>query len=230
MLDNYKRKVNDIENKLIELIFILKKAYEKSYDEHKKPDDQYASIIMEMFENFNEKAIIIDNNIVTVLAMFSPEATALRRLVVYLKMTNELVKLADGIVKYSSKMQYFLFIPNFLDDFRDELLELHKSIIISLDLIKERFDNKDVEENLKSLHKQIVIQEAKNDEIYRALESKLIFRVTESGENITESIDLIKILRKLERACDHTANISKILKFAESGGKLKRFKELKDRK
>lgn len=61
-----------------------------------------------MLKNAESQANAIDNEIVVTLALFGPEAKDLRKMVAYLKITNEVVKIAENVRSFSKRMAIHL--------------------------------------------------------------------------------------------------------------------------
>lgn len=57
-----------------------------------------------LLKNVEAQANAIDNEIVVTLTLFGPEARDLRKMIAYLKITNEVVKIAENVRSFSKRM------------------------------------------------------------------------------------------------------------------------------
>jgi len=153
----------------------------------------------------------IDNEIVTSLALFGAEAHDLRELVAYLKITNEMVRIADNVRGFAKKMS------KYISSCRQEgMLQLCKSSISALHLALNN-------DHLQSedMYRKVKVEESKSDDLYAILEKNIL---KELGKNLDFSANCIEILstaRKLEKIADRSVAIAKLILYARSGGTLK---------
>ena len=162
----------------------------------------------------------IDNEIVKTFALFGAETHELRMLISYLKMTNELVKIAEGTKKYSRRMSEHCQSECDLVPFDNVIIQLHKSALNALQYIYECFENIEtcnVEEN----YRKVMVEESKNDDLFAILEKDIMTQIISETDLSVEYVKVLGTLRKLERVCDRAVNVANLLMFAQEGGELK---------
>lgn len=161
----------------------------------------------------------IDNLIISVFALYSPEARDLRLLVAYLKITNEL----DRIAK-----QCNAFIRDFpgaiaCDVDKDFVLEyavpLQKSTVNTLKNVVDLLAEKD-KENVQEQYSEIVIEESKNDDLYQIIEKNLLKKIKKELHLSHEYQNVMASLRRLEKIADRALSIANLMHYAKIGGEM----------
>lgn len=165
----------------------------------------------------DDKVNMIDNEIVTALALYSPEGSELRELVAFLKITNEFERIVIAARKYAFRLQpYFEFIKQ-NKQIRDNLIDLHERTIETISYAKgatlgdEGFDYADNLEKAK-------LAEEKTDELYSLINKNILdFNIQ---KELDDPFSIFNSIRRLERSADHAVNICSLMKFAKIGGKI----------
>ncbi len=172
-----------------------------------------------------KKIDAIDNLIINVFALYTPEAKDLRQLVAFLKITNEY----DRII--NSAHSFIRDFPNALSDEidRDFILEyavpLQKSSVVALEnalLLLDLDDKKSVNEHFKI----VVVEESKNDELYKIIEKSLLKKTSEDIHLSREYQDIMEALRRLEKIADRALSIASLMHYAKVGGEINKVKLL----
>ena len=161
----------------------------------------------------------IDNMIITVFALYSPEARDLRLLVAYLKITNEL----DRIAKQSNA--FIRDFPNAIscDVDKEFILEyavpLQKSTVNTLRGIVNLLAEKD-KDMVQEQYTEIVIEESKNDDLYTIIEKNLLKKIKKDLHLSYEYQSVLAALRRLEKIADRALSIANLMHYAKIGGEL----------
>lgn len=219
MISKYDEKINDIRGKISTLLQNITEANKISYDAYKENDDSKFQDVQNRLSNIGVNADIIDNEIIKAFALFGPEADELRSLIAYLKMTNEIVRIGMGIKKYSRRMKEHIDSECDLEPLNPTILPLHKSTIVSLELIHECF--MDLEGcNIEDNYRKVMVEESKNDDFFAVLEKDIMTHIIDEKELAIEYVKVLGSLRKLERSCDRTVNIANLMMYAKNGGEI----------
>ena len=161
----------------------------------------------------------IDNSIITIFALYSPEARDLRLLVAYLKITNEL----DRAAKQSNA-----FIRDFpgvitTDVDKDFILEyavpLQKSTVNTLSNVVSLLAEKD-KDMVQEQYTEIVIEESKNDDLYKIIEKSLLKKMKKELHLSYEYQGVMAALRRLEKIADRSLSIANLMHYAKIGGEI----------
>lgn len=216
MLKPYEAKQKHIKSEIEKLGLEVVNALEiclKALDE-RKIENLNSVVISE--RKFFEKTSEIDNEIITTLALYSPEAGDLRRMVAYLKITNEIIRLArnvKGFAKefkksFSSDLDIYLLLEYAIPLLRSALL----SIKTSLSIINEQNPI-----NIEQKYQSVIVEESKTDDLYLMIEKNILKLITRKFELSKEYFDILRSFRKLEKIADRSVSIATLLQFAKLG-------------
>ncbi|QKF74294.1 phosphate transport system regulatory protein [Aliarcobacter faecis] len=159
----------------------------------------------------------IDNIIVGTLALYSPEAKDLRRLVSFLKITNELVRTAANTKDFAK-----MFKKSYSNDLDTAIIleytiPLLKSALLSLQTATSIIDEKD-EKQIEEKYHRVVVEESKTDDLYLMIEKNILKLITKKLDLSKEYFDILSSLRRLEKIADRAVSIARLLQFAQVGG------------
>ena len=168
-------------------------------------------------KKFLVKSNEIDNLIITTLALYTPEARDLRRMVAFLKITNEMVRTAANTKDFAK-----MFRRSYSEDLNtNTILEytipLLKSALLStktaISIIDEQEHSK-VEEK----YQRVIVEESKTDDLYLMIEKNILKLITQKLDLSKEYFDLLSSLRRLEKIADRSVSIASLMQFAKLGG------------
>lgn len=223
MGSKYHEKINSIRDKLSLILIDIIAADELSLEAFKLSDGAKFKEVEVALSKIGMKGDDIDNEIIKTFALFGPEAKELRFLIAYLKMTNELVSIGEGVKKYARRMNEHTKSACDLEFFKPSILLLHKSSINALKHILECF-SKSEDCNHEDNYRKVLVEESMNDDLFAVLEKELLNKIIDEKELSIEYVKVLGSLRKLERSCDRSVNIANLMMYAEKGGEIKLFK------
>ncbi len=219
MSTKYDNKIDEIRGLIHNLLESIVVANQMSLESYNSGDLDAYKEIQEKFNNIEVHGDIIDNEIIKTFALFGPEAKELRSLVAYLKMTNEIVRIGEGVRKYAKRMKQHSESECNLEPLNGTIIQLHKSTVKALEYILECF--KDLDEcNIEEYYRKIMVEESKNDDIFSILEKDIMTLIIEERELSPEYVKVLGTLRKLERTCDRSVNIANLMMYAKQGGEI----------
>lgn len=222
MLPKYATKMNEIKFMLKDIGSKVLQAHEIALDGFEKKNLSSFDEVRVILKNIDEEANRIDNTIVTTFALFGPEATELRELISYMKITNEFVHTGDNAKSYAKNMKVHIAAEFDFNHLEDYIVNLHKCVINSLKKIMELLDDK-TEADYEMCYRQVKVEESKADDLYAILEKEILSRVCSKEELSIEYIKALSTFRRLERAADRAVDIARMLLFAKKGGKIKSY-------
>ncbi len=220
MLPHYENKIKEIRNTIISSLNDITNTSTLTLDAYRNRDYEKFDSIKEELLQLQVNANILDNEIIKTFALFGPEAQELRMLVSYLKMNNELVRIGVGVKKYAKRMQDHCRGESNLEALDSTIILLHKSTINALAYIAkcfERLDTCDVED----MYRKVMVEESQSDDLFDILEKDILKQITKGEDLSMEYVRVLGTLRKLERCCDRTVNVAKLMVYAENGGEIK---------
>ena len=170
-------------------------------------------------KGIEQDANAIDNEIIKTFALFGPEANELRMLVSYLKMTNEIIRIGEGVKKYARRMKEHSESECNLSPLDTTIIQLHKSTLTALRYIAECF-NKMGECDIDDFYRKVMVEESKNDDLFGIIEKDILAQIINEAELSSQYVRVLGTLRKLERSCDRSVNIANLMLYAQKGGEM----------
>ncbi len=215
MLPNFEQKANEIRKDIITMGEFVLSSFEESLHGIKEENVDHLKAAREgNIKHLTYMADSVDNNIIVALALYAPEAGELREMIALLKITNELVRIAEASKKFSRGMQEIVESGSDISAIKQYIIELHSVSIRSIKLVIEGFKSFS-QETYRAIH----IEEEKSDEIFDIIQKEVLNSLNADGLTGTY-IRLIKTIKKHERVTDHCENIAKLLHYAKEGGKI----------
>ncbi|MGJ0300064.1 phosphate signaling complex PhoU family protein [Aliarcobacter cryaerophilus] len=168
-------------------------------------------------KKFIAKSNEIDNLIITTLALYTPEARDLRRMVAFLKITNEIVRTAANTKDFAKMFRKSYSEELNTNTILEYTIPLLKSALLStktaISIIDEQEHSK-VEEK----YQRVIVEESKTDDLYLMIEKNILKLITQKLDLSKEYFDLLSSLRRLEKIADRSVSIASLLQFAKLGG------------
>lgn len=205
-----KKEVRKTGNGVIEALELCLKALNEN-----KIEDLSTIDISE--KKFLIKSNEIDNMIITTMALYSPEARDLRRMVAFLKITNEIVRTAANTKDFAK-----MFKKSYSEDLdTNTILEytipLLKSALLSIKIAISILDEQD-EKQVEEKYQKVIVEENKTDDLYLMIEENILKLITKKLDLSKEYFDLLSSFRRLEKIADRSVSIASLLQFAKLGG------------
>jgi phosphate transport system protein len=168
-------------------------------------------------KKFLIKSNEIDNIIITTLALYTPEARDLRRMVAFLKITNEMVRTAANTKDFAK-----MFRRSYSEDLNtNTILEytipLLKSALLSTKTAISIIDEQEYSK-VEEKYQRVIVEESKTDDLYLMIEKNILKLITQKLDLSKEYFDLLSSLRRLEKIADRSVSIASLLQFAKLGG------------
>jgi len=222
MLQKYEERLIDVKKMLVELGSEVTMASERALSGIENLDISRFESTKMLLKNIETQANAIDNEIVVTLALFGPEARDLRKMVAYLKITNEVVKIAENVRSFAKRMVLHLQGDTPMTSLHEYSMHLCRTSIKAVTLAISTIDVAE-KDALEDIYRRVKVEESKTDDLYAILEKNVL---TDMVQKIDQSADFIQILstmRKLERMADRSVNIVQLMIFARVGGEMKTY-------
>lgn len=224
MLQKYEERLVEVKQMLLELGSEVTMACEKALSGIENLDASRFESARSMLKNVEAQANAIDNEIVVTLALFGPEAKDLRKMVAYLKITNEMVKIADNVRSFSKRMALHLQTQSgtpitSLHEYSTHLCKTSvQAVTIAIGTINVA--DKDA---LEDAYRRVKVEESKSDDLYSILEKNVLSDISKMIDQSADFIQFLSTMRKLERMADRSVNIVQLMIFARVGGEIKTY-------
>jgi len=162
----------------------------------------------------------IDNHVITTIALYGPEASELRELIAYLKITNEFERIGIAAKKYSIRIYPYFQILQDNQAIRDDIVKLHECSIKTIEYAKNACTTPDEEAfDYESNLNLARAEEEKTDVLYVDINKNMLDQ--NLHQKLHDPFSMFNSIRRLERSADHAINICSLMKYAKKGGKMK---------
>ncbi len=219
MLKNFEKMLKQIQDEICVMGQKVTKANELSLKAIQERNIKNLSKAKSELNNISTISNRIDNLILKTLALHQPEARALRSMVSYLKITNEIVRAGTNtknFIKIFSKSLHseidFNNILEFSIPLQKASIEAFKT---SIEMVRIG-TNKEIEESFQ----KVIVEESKTDDLYAMIEKNLLKKLSSNMELSKDYFDILSSLRRLEKVADRATSIANLLIFAQVGGEL----------
>ncbi len=217
MLDNFKEKVNEIETKLIDMGDGLVNANKTILGALKDCELEKFNKAKSYIKNVSSKMAEIDHEIITTLALHTPEAKDLRKMVSYLKITNELLRASSNTRSFIKGFQDICEKVD-IKTINEYAIPMQKSTISALSCTIKMIGIECIDET-QDCFNQVLIEENKTDDLYDMIETTLLKEAKKSNE-FTKYHQMLSSLRKSEKVADRAMSIASLLLYAKIGGEI----------
>lgn len=215
MLPNFQTNLEDIKNKVVDIGNGLQEANELILSALSDCDENKFTEAKGHIKNISSKTDAIDNAIIKVLALYTPEARDLRQVVAYLKITNELSRACSNTRS---------FIRGFTDvcqdvevsTIKEYALPMQNSTVNAIKLSLNMLHCDD-EDEIKEIHNDVLIEENKTDDLYEMVERNLLLQA-DGSINFEKFHKMLRALRKSGKIASRAISIANLLVYAKVGG------------
>jgi phosphate transport system protein len=207
-LQSIKKKITNIGDGLVKsnelLLSALGDCDTKKFDEAKS-----------YIKNISSKTDEIDNDIIKVLALYAPEASDLRQVVAYLKITNELSRACSNTRSF---IKGFTDVCGSLDveTINEYTVPMQSSTLKAVKIAVSMINIDDVDE-IQELYNEALIEESKADDLYEMVERKLSAQAAES-HNFEKFYKMLRALRKSSKIASRSIGMANLLVYVKIGG------------
>lgn len=200
--------LKQLKNELIEMWLLVKSQLTKARDALINDDKDLAREVISVEKRVNAFELGIDQDCENMFALFNPVAIDLRLVLAIIKINNNLERQGDsakGIAK---------FVIQFNEPFDDKLLKITRIVdmfnenIIMLTELIEAFEKED-----GIIARKIFKRDELLDEINDKTTEVVADYIANNLTNTVQALQILSIIRKLERTGDHSKNIAEEIIF-----------------
>ena len=215
MLQTFKANLDEIRQKITKIGEDLVKSNELILEALQSCDEEKFNEARNCIKNITSKTDEIDNAVIKVLALYTPEARDLRQVVAYFKITNELSRACSNTRS---------FIRGFTDVFKDlDVKEINEyAILMQTSTVKAirttvKMINVDDADELQEMYEEVLIEENKADDLYEMIERKLVEQA-EASNTFEKYHKMLRALRKSEKIANRAISVANLLAYVKIGG------------
>lgn len=208
-LDDIKLKITDIGNGLLEANILILSALTDC--DHQKFSDAKGHI-----KNISSKADEIDNAIIKVLALYTPEARDLRQIIAYLKTTNELSRACSNTRSF---IRGFTGVCKEVDGatITEYAVPMQTSTVAAIKNTISMIACED-EDEIQEIYNDVLIEENKTDDLYEMVERKLSLQAANDAQSFEKFHKMLRALRKSGKIASRSISMANLLVYAKIGG------------
>ena len=221
MLTKNEEKLSEVRERTVEILEDLTISQKLALQALETCDSKSFEQVKVPLKTIEKKVAAIDNLILTIFALYTPEARDLREMVAFLKITSALQRIATNEKNYIKNMA--ICNPESDEDIKciiKESLHINRCTIRALeytiDMVKETNDR----DRLKELNAKIDVEYSKTDDIYAMVEKDVLQVMHNTYSMNDDNVNILKYIRKNLKIIDRLEDISARLMFARLGGKL----------
>jgi phosphate transport system protein len=192
-----------------ELIFMAKQVEDALYVALKsleKQDIELAKSVFEIDRLVDHQEVKIEEDIISLLALFQPVATDLRFIIGALKMNNDMERIGDhtsNIAKTTIKLAGEPYIKPLID-----IPRMGKLVKGMLHDAVYAFINQDTD-----LATDVCKRDDEVDHLYKRVKEDVVEVVKDKIDKLEQGVELISVARNLERIADLSTNLSEEVVF-----------------
>ncbi|MBU0561788.1 MAG: phosphate signaling complex protein PhoU [Bacteroidetes bacterium] len=200
MRENLEHMLVNIKKDLIFMANEVENALHCSLKSLENQDKDLAKLVTKSDKNINVAEVKIEKQIVSLLALQQPVAADLRFMLAAIKINNDLERIGDhskNIAKSAKKLCGEPIMKPI-----DEIIQLGKECKNMLRESVQAFinQNTDIAQDVHQRDKHI-------DEIHDKIFNDIIINLEENKGNIRQGVELISVIKQLERIADLSINI-----------------------
>jgi len=221
MLTKNEEKLAEVRERTVEILNDLTISQKLALQALEICDSKSFEQVKVPLKSIGKKVTDIDNLILTIFALYTPEARDLREMVAFLKITSALQRIATNEKNYIKNMA--ICNPELDEDIKriiKESLHINRCTIRTLEYTMEMVNETEDMEKLKELNAKIDVEYSKTDDIYAMIEKDVLQVMHNTYSMNDENVNILKYIRKNLKIIDRLEDISSRLLFARIGGKL----------
>jgi phosphate transport system protein len=220
MLQNYDEKISEVKSQIKSLIEGLVEANKMVKKALEDCDNEKFSQAKSYIKNVSSKTGNIDMEIVSILALHQPEAKDLRKVISYLKITNELLRGCSSTRSFINGFQKVCKEVD-LKTINQFAIPMQKSTVDALEMVLKMIDV-DCSDEIQECFNFVLICENKTDDLYDMIETKLIKEA--NRDKVFKNYHfMLGALRRSEKIADRAMSIAGLLLYAKNGGEIHQF-------
>ncbi len=212
-------KIEELKKNIIEEANLVETMIELSLDGLLKKDSSKLEKVFELEEQINSREIEIEEEVISLIALYQPEAKNLRTIIMILKMNNDLERIGDLAINIVQSAQYLIRKP-----FIKKLINLPAMAEETQKMLKNSI-TAFIDENT-DMAKQVCIDDNIVDDLKEHIYRVLITYMIDDPTTIKRAFHINKISSNLERIADLSTNIAEDTIYMAKGTVIKHKAEM----
>ena len=210
MRNKFDEQLNQLNNELIEMAQIVKKAIEKAEKALIEQDFVLAQQIIESDDEIDTKEKEIESLCLKIILQQQPVAQDLRQISAVLKIITDLERIGDHATDIS---ELTLLLAN--KPYIKKLEHIPQMAVATMKMVTDSIDA--FVKNDLELANDVIIYDEIVDNLFELVKKDLIELIKENADNGDQAIDLIMVAKYFERIADHATNVAEWVVFSVTG-------------
>ena len=218
MLPTFQTNLNSVRDKIINIGSDLVKSNELILEALHDCDEEKFAKARNYIKNISAKTDEIDNAIIKILALYTPEARDLRQVVAYFKIVNEIARACSNTRSF---IRGFTDVCGDLDvsTINEYALPMQTSTVKAIKTSIEMMRIDDADE-LQEMYEEVLIEENKADDLYEMIERQLVAQAENSKNSFEKFHKMLRALRKSEKIAGRAISVANLLVYIKLGGNI----------
>ena len=207
---HFVEELEQLKSKLLEQSSLVESAIYRSITAVVQKDEGLANDVLRNEGRINQIEIEIDEFAISLLALQQPMAADLRFIVASLKINNDLERMGDLAVNIANRAISLLNEPVV-----KPMIDIPHIAALVQSMVRKSLDafvSRDAE-----LARSVLASDDAVDDLRNASFHELISFMEQDPRNIRQAVDLLSVVRNLERIADHATNIAEDVLFLAKG-------------
>jgi len=221
MLSKNEEKLKEVRERAVEVLDDLTISQKLALNALEECDSKSFEQVKIPLKGIETKVDEIDNVILSIFALYTPEAGDLREMVAFLKITSSFKRIATNEKNYMQNMK--ICNPDADEDtlrIIKESLHINRCTIHALEYAMEMVKETEDMDRLKELSAKIDVEYSKTDDIYAMIEKDVLQEMHAAHTLDEKNVNILKYIRKNLKIIDRLEDVASKLMFARIGGTL----------
>ncbi len=221
MLDKNEQRLEEVREKTADILKGLLSSQKLALVALEACDSKSFKKVAVPMTKIMQKVEDIDNLILTIFALYTPEAKDLREMVAFLKITSSMQRIATNEKNYIKNME--ICNPDTDEELKrviKESLSINRCTIKAFEYTIELITKTEDKDKIQELSSKIAVEYSKTDDIYSMIEKDVLELMHQNHRVNEDYINILKYIRKNLKIVDRLEDIVSRLLFARIGGRL----------
>ncbi len=206
----FTEELNELQVKIDELADDTKEVLEKAVDALYNKDMEAAQEIIDKDHIFNQKEQSINETVIILIAKQQPVASDLRRLIIAIKISADLERMADHAKNIAKSTRHLG--PDHTLSVHPAIREMAKIASEMVDIARKAYDNEDI-----TLARELAVKDDYIDNKYGEVTRDLLEQTANNPAQIQHLMQMAFTSRYIERFADHITNIGESIFYLVKG-------------
>ena len=218
---HFEQELEQLKVMLLEMASLVEASIFDSISSVVQKDKLLAEDVLKKEARINQMEIEIDDLAIKLLALQQPMAVDLRLIAAALKINNDLERMGDLSVNIAQRAIELIREPVI-----KPMVDIPHIAALVQSMVHKALDsfvNKDVE-----LAKSVLASDDAVDDLRTASFHELISFMERTKKNIPQAVNLLSVIRNLERIADHATNIAEDVIFYVKGIDVRHHAEIRE--